>query len=72
MECANCGASLDKGDVLEHFLTVYSGNAQRAMEAASSYGWSETSRVRFNRACIVQPENGPQFAECPECKRPCT
>jgi uncharacterized C2H2 Zn-finger protein len=69
MECGRCGASLDRGDVREHFLKVY-GNAQKAAEAASSYGWSETNSVRFSRACIVQPENGPQFAQCPECKSP--
>jgi hypothetical protein len=70
MECAHCGASLDRGDVMEHFLRVYSGDARRAAEAASAYGWSETSRVRFSRSVIVQPETGPQFVQCPECKRP--
>ena len=60
---------MDRGDVREHFLKAY-GDAQKASEAASSYGWSETNPVRFSRACIVQPENGPQFAQCPECKSP--
>jgi hypothetical protein len=70
LECLHCGAKLDRGDVLEHFLRAYAGNVQRAAEAASSYGWSETNRVRFNRAVIVQPENGHQFVQCPECKQP--
>ena len=70
MECRKCGANLDRGDVLEHFLRAYSGNVQRATEAAFAYGWSETNRVRFDRSVIVQPENGPQFVLCPECKQP--
>ena len=70
MECRKCGANLDRGDVLEHFLSAYSGNVQRATEAAFAYGWSETNRVRFDRSVIVQPENGPQFVLCPECKQP--
>ena len=69
MECVHCGANLDRGDVLEHFLGAYPGNVPRATAAASAYGWSETSRVRFSRSVIVQPENGPQFAQCPECKK---
>ena len=67
MSCMHCGANLDRGDVLEHFLSAYLGNVRRATESASAYGWSETSRVRFNRSVIVQPENGPQFVQCPEC-----
>ena len=70
MEGRKCGANLDRGDVLEHFLRAYSGNVQRATEAAFAYGWSETNRVRFDRSVIVQPENGPQFVLCPECKQP--
>ena len=61
---------MDRGDVLEHFLRAYSGNVQMATEAAFAYGWSETNRVRFDRSVIVQPENGPQFVLCPECKQP--
>ncbi len=59
---------MDGGDVMAHFLVVYSGDARRAAETASAYGWSETSRVRFSRSVIVQPETGPQFVQCPECK----
>ena len=70
MECLRCGANLDRGDVLEHFLRAYPCDVQRAAEAASAYGWSETNRVRFNRAVIAQPENGHQFVQCPECKQP--
>jgi hypothetical protein len=58
---------LDRGDVMEHFF-ARSGDARSATEAASAYGWSETNRVRFSRSVIVQPENGPQFVQCPECK----
>ena len=70
LECLRCGANLDRGDVLEHYLRAYPANVQRATEAASAYGWSETNRVRFNKAVIVQPENGHQFVQCPECKQP--
>ena len=69
MECVHCGASLDKGDVLEHYLRMYPGDLMRATTAASAYGWSETNRVRFSRSVIVQPENGPQFVQCPNCKK---
>jgi hypothetical protein len=68
MECVHCKASLDKGDIFEHFLGAYAGDARHAARAASAYGWSETDRVRFNRSVIVQPEDGPQFVRCPECK----
>jgi hypothetical protein len=69
MECVHCGANLDRGDVLEHYLRAYSGDVMRARGSASAYGWSETNRVRFSRSVIVQPETGPQFVQCPECKK---
>jgi hypothetical protein len=69
MECVHCGANLDRGDVLEHYLRAHSGDVMKATTAASAYGWSETSRIRFSRSVIVQPETGPQFVQCPECKR---
>jgi hypothetical protein len=68
MACVHCGADLDRGDVLAHFFAAY-GNAQRAAEAASAYGYAEANKVRFTRAATVQPEHGPQFVQCPECKR---
>jgi hypothetical protein len=67
--CEHCGASLDRGDVMEHYVKAYSGDTRRAAEAASAYGWSEANRIRFSRSVIVQPENGPQFVQCPECTR---
>ena len=68
LECAHCCANLDRGDVLKHFIRAYSGDVASATRAATAYGWSETNRVRFNHAVIVQPENGQQFLQCPECK----
>jgi hypothetical protein len=68
MECVHCGADLDRGDVLEHYIRAYAGDVRRAAQAASAYGWSETNRVRFTRSVIAQPEHGPQFVQCPECK----
>ena len=65
--CRHCGANLDKGDVLQHFMSKYSDPTQ-AMERAAMHGWSDTNQVHFNRSCIVQPENAPQYAVCPDCK----
>ena len=53
MECPHCGANLDEGDVLEHFLIKY-GEYTKAIETARLYGWSETNKARFNRSIIVQ------------------
>lgn len=40
--CSHCKANLDGGNVFE-----YDGNVARA------YGWSESSRIQFNRSVIV-------------------
>jgi hypothetical protein len=67
--CRHCGANLDWGDVLAHFLAAYSGDVQKASSSASAYGWSENTPVHFVRSVIVQPANGPQFVQCPKCKQ---
>ena len=66
--CRHCGANLDKGDIFEHFMSVYDNEA-RSRESASNYGWSDTNKKRFSRAITVQPENGEQYTICPECKK---
>lgn len=65
--CRHCRANLDEGDVLEHYLTEYPGNRDRAMTSAKLHGWTETNRVHFNRAYIEQPPVGPQYIRCPDC-----
>ena len=65
--CRHCGADLDKGDAFEYFMSKYN-DPSKAMESAAKYGWSDTNRVHFNRSCIVQPENAPQYTACPDCK----
>ena len=65
--CRHCSADLDKGDVFEHFMSKYNDRT-KAMQSAAMYGWSDVNRVHFDRSVIVQPENAPQYAICPDCK----
>jgi hypothetical protein len=44
-------------------------NHERALESASSYGYSETDKKHFNRSIIIQPENQPQYIICPDCRK---
>jgi hypothetical protein len=68
--CVHCGADLDRGDALAHFVRLYAGDVQKATRSASAYGWSESSRVHFTRSVIVQPAHGPQYVRCPDCMAP--
>ena len=66
--CQHCRANLDKGDIYEHFLLIYA-DSKKALEAAKGYGWSETTKLHFNRSVIVQPDKDPQYVVCPDCKK---
>jgi len=65
--CQNCGENLDGGDIFEHFMVKYMNHA-KALESAKGYGWSETNRIHFSKAIIVQPDRGEQYSICPSCK----
>ena len=65
--CHHCGENLDGGDIYEYFFTRYM-NHTKALEAAKGYGWSETNKIHFNKAIIVQPDTLPQYSICPNCK----
>ena len=39
------------------------------MEAAVSYGLSETYKKHFNRSIIVQSDSSTQYTICPDCKK---
>ena len=65
--CQHCNADLDNGDVFKHFFLQYK-NYAKALESASSYGWSETNKVHFDRSVILQCKNGTQYTICPDCK----
>jgi len=67
--CRHCKANLDKGDIFEYYLDFYNLNVKKALEVAATYGWSETNRIHFNRSVIVQPDKGPQYIQCPDCKK---
>jgi hypothetical protein len=41
----------------------------KALAAAKSYGWSETNKIHFSRAIIIQPDREPQYTICPDCKK---
>ena len=66
--CQHCFSNLDKGDIFEHFMSLYN-DAIKAMEAAISYGWSETDKKHFNRSIIVQCDSSTQYTICPDCKK---
>jgi len=65
--CQHCNADLDEGDVFTHFLLI-TKDTKKALENASSYGWSETNKLHFTRSVIVQCKNGTQYRICPDCK----
>lgn len=67
MNCKHCDADLDGGDIFQHFLYKYN-DREKALESAKRYGWSETNKLRFSSAVIVQPDNKPQYIVCPVCK----
>ena len=67
MECPHCNKNLDGGDIYEYFFLEYKDH-KKALASAKLYGWSETDKVHFNKSVIVQPDNGPQYMECPCCK----
>jgi len=66
--CQHCKANLDGGDIYEYFYLQYNDHV-KALQSAKSYGWSETNKVHFNRAIIVQPDKGVQYLICPECNK---
>jgi hypothetical protein len=67
MECKHCKTDLDGGDIFIFFLYKYN-DKKEALESAKKYGWSETNKLRFSSAVIVQPVDGPQYIVCPVCK----
>ena len=67
--CQHCSANLDNGDILEHFMSKYQNDLTHAMASASSYGWSVTNKLHFNRSITVQPENDSQYEICPDCNK---
>jgi hypothetical protein len=66
--CQHCSSNLDKGDIFEHFMSLYNDN-RKAMKAAILYGWSEADKIHFNRSIIVQSEHSSQYTICPDCKK---
>jgi hypothetical protein len=64
--CKFCSADLDGGDIFEYFLKQM--DRKTALEAAKGYGWSETNKIHFNKAIIVQPDRGEQYTICAYCK----
>ena len=44
-------------------------DAKKAINTAVLYGWSETTKIHFNRSIIVQPDRAPQYTICPNCKK---
>lgn len=65
--CQHCQAELDNGDVFEFFLKQ-TKDADLAEKNAKLYGWTETNRIHFQKAIIIQPTSGPQFVICPYCR----
>lgn len=65
--CQHCSENLDGGDIYEHFLK--SMNHIEALESAKKYGWSETNKIHFTKAIIVQPDSSPQYSICPKCNQ---
>lgn len=68
MECRHCNANLDKGDIFEHFLSFYKDH-ERALEAATKYGWTLVNKKRFSRTISVHPDEFPSFLICPDCNK---
>jgi hypothetical protein len=85
--CPECGAKWDGGDIYEHFLSAkFNPNHEQhgyyenksineILDTASSYGWSETNKVRFGRVIGVEllyddPRHydGVSFWKCPSCE----
>lgn len=65
-ECRFCKSDLDGGDILEIFLKHM--DREKALKSAKAYGWSETNKIHFSKAIIVQPDRDEQYLICPYCK----
>ena len=64
--CKFCSANLDGGDIFEVFLKKM--EREKALKSAKGYGWSETNKIHFNKAIIIQPDSQPQYTICAYCK----
>lgn len=64
-ECRFCKSDLDGGDIFEVFLKQM--DREKALKSAKAYGWSETNKIHFNKAIIVQPDRDEQYLICPYC-----
>ena len=62
--CRHCKSDLDAGDVLEHFLRLYT--LEKALRIARQYGWSHVRHIHFDRSIIIQGKEG-QYTICPDC-----
>ena len=65
-ECRFCKSDLDGGDIFEVFLKQM--DREKALKSAKAYGWSETNKIHFNKAIIVQPDSETQYIICSYCK----
>lgn len=69
-KCRHCGVNLSTGDIYENMVKMYDGNKERAMDAAKSYGWTETHPIHFTEEVIVQcDKTRTQWIECKYCKQ---
>jgi hypothetical protein len=47
-ECPHCHSNLDGGDIYDKFIELGYGE-QRALEAATHFGWTKDNPKRFSR-----------------------
>lgn len=67
--CPKCNACLDAEDIYAHFLNKYE-DEDRALEAASWYGWTKENLCCFSRLIGVYDMNEDRtvYYVCPDCK----
>jgi len=63
-----CHEDLNADDIYEHFLRT-EGDEEKALRAARAHGWTESNKLHFTKAVIVQPDREPQYEVCPKCNK---
>lgn len=67
--CPSCGVSFLGQDIFEYFKSQYKNDEDRALEAATMYGWSIDRQVCFRREIGIETYgyDGVSFYKCPDC-----
>lgn len=64
--CPHCGLDLNGEDIYEVMLRQTNGDADKALESASHYGWTPLNKCVFRKE-LYECGHGARTITCPEC-----